>query len=86
MNVDTHIHKILGPVFVLPLSPWRSSDSFLALFGRANKLDFRVILMGVGEVQENNDWITNNIFGSSVVYLCGNPVGICITLFSLSVG
>ena len=50
MNVDTHIHKILGPVFVLSLSLLRSSDSFLALFGRANKLDFRVILMGVGEV------------------------------------
>lgn len=86
MNADTHIHKILGPVFVWPLSPLRSSGSFLVLFGRANKLDFRVILMEVGEVQENNDWITNDIFGSSVLCLCGNPVGICITVFSLSVG
>ena len=50
-------------------------DSSLALFVRAKEVRLQSHLMGVEEVQENNYWIINNIFRSSVGLPLWKPCG-----------
>ena len=50
-------------------------DSSLALFVRAKEIRLQSHLMGVEEVQENNYWIINNIFRSSVGLPLWKPCG-----------